>query len=115
VFSSARESLGLRFEKKNITDVIKKIEGQVNYSYNDHIQKSLPNVSLMCGVSLALPLDSASAWSYHHDSFQLMGLRFEKKNITDVIKKIEGQVNYSYNDHIMDNFSLRTPPLVEMN
>ncbi|RSR52206.1 TonB-dependent receptor, partial [Acinetobacter baumannii] len=36
-----------------------------------------------------------------------LGLRFEKKNITDVIKKIEGQVNYSYNDHIMDNFSLR--------
>ncbi|MFI8034345.1 TonB-dependent copper receptor [Acinetobacter sp. ABJ_C3_5] len=43
-----------------------------------------------------------------------LGLRFEKKNITDVIKKIEGQVNYSYNDHIMDNFSLRTPPMVEM-
>ncbi|WP_343580733.1 TonB-dependent copper receptor [Acinetobacter sp.] len=43
-----------------------------------------------------------------------LGLRFEKKNITEVIKKIEGQVNYSYNDHIMDNFSLRTPPMVEM-
>lgn len=40
-----------------------------------------------------------------------LGLRFEKKNITDVIKKIEGQVNYSYNDHIMDNFSLRTPKM----
>ncbi|MDH2625756.1 TonB-dependent copper receptor [Acinetobacter baumannii] len=40
-----------------------------------------------------------------------LGLRFEKKNITDVIKKIEGQVNYSYNDHIMDNFSLRQPEL----
>jgi len=36
-----------------------------------------------------------------------LGLRFEKKNITDVIKKIEGQVNYSFNDHVMDNFSLR--------
>ncbi|ENU91094.1 TonB-dependent copper receptor [Acinetobacter vivianii] len=43
-----------------------------------------------------------------------LGLRFEKKNVTDVIKKIEGQVNYSYNDHIMDNYSLRTPPMVEM-
>ncbi|WP_420001652.1 TonB-dependent copper receptor [Acinetobacter sp. LF10] len=43
-----------------------------------------------------------------------LGLRFEKKNVTDVIKKIEAQVNYSYNDHIMDNYSLRTPPLVEM-
>ncbi|OAL80950.1 TonB-dependent receptor [Acinetobacter sp. SFB] len=44
-----------------------------------------------------------------------LGLRFEKKNVTDVIKKIEGQVNYSYNDHVMDNFHLRTPPMVEMN
>ncbi|NHB59357.1 TonB-dependent receptor [Acinetobacter sp. 194] len=44
-----------------------------------------------------------------------LGLRFEKKNVTEVIKKIEGQVNYSYNDHIMDNFSLRTPPMTEMN
>ena len=44
-----------------------------------------------------------------------LGLRFEKKNVTEVIKKIEGQINYSYNDHIMDNFSLRTPPMMEMN
>jgi iron complex outermembrane receptor protein len=44
-----------------------------------------------------------------------LGLRFEKKNLTEVIKKVEGQVNYSYNDHVMDNFRLRTPPTVEMN
>ena len=43
-----------------------------------------------------------------------LGLRVEKKNITEVIQKVEGQINYSYNDHIMDNFSLRTPPLAEM-
>ncbi|OTG86803.1 TonB-dependent copper receptor [Acinetobacter sp. ANC 4558] len=41
-----------------------------------------------------------------------MGLRVEKKNITNVIKKIEAQVNYSYNDHVMDNFSLRKVPQV---
>ncbi|MFW1973257.1 TonB-dependent copper receptor [Acinetobacter bereziniae] len=40
-----------------------------------------------------------------------LGLRFEKKNLSPVIKKLEGQVNYSYNDHIMDNFSLRIPPM----
>ncbi|MGE8542666.1 MAG: TonB-dependent copper receptor, partial [Acinetobacter sp.] len=40
-----------------------------------------------------------------------LGLRFEKKNVTDVIQKIEAQVNYSYNDHVMDNYSLRTPPM----
>ncbi|MGY6084066.1 hypothetical protein [Acinetobacter baumannii] len=33
----------------------------------------MPNVSLMYGVSLAWPLHLASAWSYHHDSFQLIG------------------------------------------
>ena len=31
-----------------------------------------------------------------------------------MIKKIEAQVNYNFNDHVMDNFSLRTPPLMEM-
>ena len=36
-----------------------------------------------------------------------LGLRFEKQNVTDVIKKIEAQVNYNFNDHVMDNFSLR--------
>ncbi len=40
-----------------------------------------------------------------------LGLRFEKKNLSDVIQKVEGQVNYSYNDHVMDNFRLRTPPM----
>ena len=36
-----------------------------------------------------------------------LGLRFEKKNLTDHITKIETQVNYNFNDHVMDNFSLR--------
>ena len=40
-----------------------------------------------------------------------LGLRVEKKNISEVIQKIEAQVNYSFNDHIMDNFSLRTPEM----
>src|SRR5690606_12852818 len=37
-----------------------------------------------------------------------LGLRVEKHNVTEVIKKIEGQVNYNFNDHVMDNYSLRT-------
>ena len=36
-----------------------------------------------------------------------LGLHVEKKNIGEVIKKVEAQVDYSYNDHVMDNFSLR--------
>ncbi|WP_313398881.1 TonB-dependent copper receptor, partial [Acinetobacter variabilis] len=36
-----------------------------------------------------------------------LGLRVEKRNISDVIQKVEGQINYNYNDHVMDNYSLR--------
>ena len=43
-----------------------------------------------------------------------LGLHIEKKNISDVIKKVEAQVDYSYNDHVMDNFRLRTPPTTTM-
>ena len=43
-----------------------------------------------------------------------LGLRVEKKNLSTSIKKLEAQVNYNFNDHIMDNFSLRTPPLVHV-
>ncbi|MEB4801697.1 TonB-dependent copper receptor [Acinetobacter soli] len=43
-----------------------------------------------------------------------LGLHAEQKNITDVIKKVEAQIDYSYNDHVMDNFKLRTPPMMPM-
>lgn len=36
-----------------------------------------------------------------------LGLRVEKRNVSDVIRKIEAQVNYNFNDHVMDNYSLR--------
>ncbi|WP_180079233.1 TonB-dependent copper receptor [Acinetobacter sp. YH12251] len=43
-----------------------------------------------------------------------LGLRVEKKNVTEVVKKIEAQVNYSFNDHVMDNYSLRPEPMMKM-
>lgn len=43
-----------------------------------------------------------------------LGFRVEKKNVTEVIKKIEAQVNYSFNDHVMDNYSLRPEPMMKM-
>lgn len=43
-----------------------------------------------------------------------LGLHAEQKNLTDVIKKVEAQVDYSYNDHIMDNYKMRTPPMMSM-
>lgn len=36
-----------------------------------------------------------------------LGLHLQKKNVSEVIKKVEAQVDYSYNDHVMDNYSLR--------
>lgn len=38
-----------------------------------------------------------------------LGLRFEKSNLGDVLDKVEAQVYYNYADHVMDNYSLRTP------
>jgi len=43
-----------------------------------------------------------------------LGLHAEQKNLTNVIKKVEAQVDYSYNDHIMDNYKMRTPPMMPM-
>ena len=38
-----------------------------------------------------------------------LGLRFEKRNIGDVFKRIEMQMYYNDADHVMDNFTLRRP------
>ena len=38
-----------------------------------------------------------------------LGLRLEKSNIGEVFDKLEAQVYYNYADHVMDNYSLRTP------
>ncbi len=41
-------------------------------------------------------------------------LRFKKKNLGEHWSAFEAQVNYGYADHIMDNFSLREPPMMAM-
>ncbi|CNH27228.1 putative membrane receptor protein [Yersinia aldovae] len=43
-----------------------------------------------------------------------LGGRFEKSNIGDVLDKIEAKVYYNYVNHIMDNYTLRTPPMMAM-
>ncbi|MDM1782393.1 TonB-dependent copper receptor [Acinetobacter sp. 10FS3-1] len=43
-----------------------------------------------------------------------VGLRVEKNNVTETLKKVEAQVNYNFNDHVMDNYSLRAKPMMEM-
>ncbi|SHH16394.1 TonB-dependent copper receptor [Pollutimonas bauzanensis] len=36
-----------------------------------------------------------------------LGLRFEKRNMDGMLKKVEAQLYYNYADHVMDNYSLR--------
>ncbi|MGV3346200.1 TonB-dependent copper receptor [Enterobacteriaceae bacterium LUAb1] len=43
---------------------------------------------------------------FKHES---LGARFEKSSIGDVFDKFEASVYYHYADHIMDNYSLRSP------
>lgn len=43
-----------------------------------------------------------------------LGLRFEQKNLSPMLKKLEGQINYNKADHVMDNYSLRTPTAMDM-
>tara|TARA_R110000868_G_scaffold29057_5_gene108197 strand:+ start:5062 stop:7164 length:2103 start_codon:yes stop_codon:yes gene_type:complete len=38
-----------------------------------------------------------------------LGLRVRLENLGEVFRGIEGQVYYNYADHVMDNFSLRSP------
>lgn len=38
-----------------------------------------------------------------------LNLRIEKHNISDVFSGLEGQLYYNYADHVMDNFTLRSP------
>ncbi|HJW26785.1 MAG TPA: TonB-dependent copper receptor [Rhodocyclaceae bacterium] len=36
------------------------------------------------------------------------GLKFEKRNVTSWLEKVEAQAYYNYIDHVMDNYSLRS-------
>ncbi|QKZ02840.1 TonB-dependent copper receptor [Pseudomonas eucalypticola] len=38
-----------------------------------------------------------------------LGMRLEKSNLGEVLDKVEAQVYYNYADHVMDNYTLRTP------
>ncbi|OLU25628.1 TonB-dependent copper receptor [Pseudomonas sp. PA15(2017)] len=43
-----------------------------------------------------------------------LGLRFHRENLGDVLNKVEGNVYYNYADHVMDNYTLRTPDATSM-
>lgn len=43
-----------------------------------------------------------------------LGLRVEQSNLGGVLDKLEAQAYYNYADHVMDNYSLRTPSTTGM-
>lgn len=43
-----------------------------------------------------------------------LGLRFKRTDLTPTLSAIVGQIYHNYVDHVMDNFSLRTPPGMPM-
>lgn len=43
-----------------------------------------------------------------------LGLRYKQENLGDTWKTVEAQLYYNYADHIMDNYKLRTPPMMAM-
>lgn len=43
-----------------------------------------------------------------------VALRFKQDNLSDTWASLEAQVYYNYADHIMDNYKLRTPPMMAM-
>ncbi|MBK1882733.1 TonB-dependent copper receptor [Luteolibacter pohnpeiensis] len=46
--------------------------------------------------------------------YQNLGLFFQKKNVSDLVSKIEARFAYNYADHVMDDFRLRTPGMMSM-
>ena len=38
-----------------------------------------------------------------------IGLKFQKRNLSPMVKKVEAQIYRNYIDHVMDNYSLRSP------
>lgn len=46
---------------------------------------------------------------FARDNFSL---KFDKRNLSPLVQRIEAQAYYNYIDHVMDNFSLRTPGMM---
>ena len=38
-----------------------------------------------------------------------IGLKFQKRNLSPIVKKVEAQIYQNYIDHVMDNYSMRSP------
>ncbi|WP_216935997.1 TonB-dependent copper receptor [Acinetobacter sp. BY484] len=97
----ARESLGLRVEKRNVADVIKKIEAQVNYNFNDHVMDNYSLREFKPGGMMSMPMATNVAR-------KTLNARMAMTNEWDRLQLITG-VDSQNNQHTKRNGNLMTP------
>lgn len=42
------------------------------------------------------------------------GIKLDKKHISPLLERVEAHIYYNYIDHVMDNYTMRTPPAMKM-
>src|SRR5690606_31317391 len=97
----ARESLGLRVEKKNLTDIIQKVEAQVNYNFNDHVMDNFSLREFQPGGMMSMPMAT-------NVTRKTLNARMAMTNEWDKLQRITG-IDSHNNDHTTRNGSLMTP------
>ena len=97
----ARESLGLKLEKKNISDVIQKIEAQVNYNFNDHVMDNYSLREFQASPMMSMPMASNVAR-------KTLNARMAMTNEWNKLQLITG-IDSQNNQHTKRNGSLMTP------
>ena len=97
----ARESLGLKLEKKNISDVIQKIEAQVNYNFNDHVMDNYSLREFQASPMMSMPMASIVAR-------KTLNARMAMTNEWNKLQLITG-IDSQNNQHTKRNGSLMTP------
>lgn len=97
----ARESLGLRVEKRNLTDVIRKVEAQVNYNFNDHVMDNYSLREFQASPMMSMPMASNVAR-------KTLNARMAMTNEWNKLQLITG-IDSQNNQHTKRNGSLMTP------
>ncbi|MCO8115641.1 TonB-dependent copper receptor [Acinetobacter lwoffii] len=97
----ARESLGLRVEKKNLTDIIQKVEAQVNYNFNDHVMDNFSLREFQPGGMMSMPMAT-------NVTRKTLNARMAMTNEWDKLQLITG-IDSQNNEHTKRNGSLMMP------
>lgn len=97
----ARESLGLRVEKENLTDIIQKVEAQVNYNFNDHVMDNFSLREFQPGGMMSMPMAT-------NVTRKTLNARMAMTNEWDKLQLITG-IDSQNNEHTKRNGSLMTP------